>query len=95
MSQSGLLSNKNAQSSSKSKAAACVCVSESTHPYTQECFSENVTELINAGSCHRKVKGDGDIALYFFLQLLEGFKYSSLLHCVPNVVTAFITEAVC
>lgn len=93
MSQSGSLSNNNAQSSSKSKAktnAVCVCVSESTNP--DECFSENVTELINAGSCHMEAKGDGDIALYFFLQC---FKYSSLLHCVPNVVTALITEAVC
>lgn len=96
MSQSGSLSNSNAQSSSKSKAktnAVCVSVSEGTNPY--ECFSENVTELINAGICHMEVKGDGDIVLYFFLQWLESLKYSSLLHCVPNVVTALITEAAC
>lgn len=58
-------------------------------------FFENVTELINAVSSHREVKGDRcNIGLHYFLQLLESFKYSSLLHCVPNVMTALITEAV-
>lgn len=72
-------------STSKRKInSTCLCVSANT--YTQECICEIVTELNNTVSSNTEVKGDGNIVLYYFLQLLESFKNSSLLPSVPNVM---------
>lgn len=76
LSQSGLLSNKNAQSWSKArkKQIIFVFVWECKYAHTSFCFCGNVPELINIVSSHREVIGDGKIELQYILQLLENFK---------------------